>query len=80
MKALGVEQAILVGHSAGALTAMELFKRCVMHPVPMSVMICCPGWLVISSSKVESNASLLESVVLFDQVLGTSKTENLVGQ
>lgn len=27
LKALGVQQAILVGHSAGALTAMELFKR-----------------------------------------------------
>lgn len=27
LKALGVQQAIAVGHSAGALTAMELFKR-----------------------------------------------------
>lgn len=29
LKALGVQQALVVGHSAGALTAMELFKRCV---------------------------------------------------
>lgn len=28
LKALGIKQAIAVGHSAGALTAMELFKRC----------------------------------------------------
>ena len=27
LKALGIMQAIVVGHSAGALTAMELFKR-----------------------------------------------------
>lgn len=31
MKALGVEQAILVGHSAGALTAMEVFKRYLLY-------------------------------------------------
>ena len=31
LKALGVQQAIAVGHSAGALTAMELFKRCVQR-------------------------------------------------
>ena len=27
-RALGISQAVLVGHSAGALTAMEVFKRC----------------------------------------------------
>ena len=27
LKALGIKQAVAVGHSAGALTAMELFKR-----------------------------------------------------
>ena len=27
LKALGIKQAIAVGHSAGALTAMEVFKR-----------------------------------------------------
>ena len=27
-RALGISQAVLVGHSAGALTAMEIFKRC----------------------------------------------------
>lgn len=30
LKALGIPQAIVVGHSAGALTAMELFKRYVL--------------------------------------------------
>lgn len=40
LKALGVQQAILVGHSAGALTAMELFKRCV-HRLPALCEISC---------------------------------------
>ena len=31
LKALGIQQAIVVGHSAGALTAMEVFKRYASH-------------------------------------------------
>lgn len=41
LKALGVQQAILVGHSAGALTAMELFKRCVHRLFALQVVGCC---------------------------------------
>lgn len=47
LKALGVQQALVVGHSAGALTAMELFKRCVhllllVAPCPAACLPHCP--------------------------------------
>ena len=41
LKALGVQQAILVGHSAGALTAMELFKRWVSATVLLVCLAFC---------------------------------------
>lgn len=67
MKALGVEQAILVGHSAGALTAMELFKRCLCCvlrlclwrlSVVLNSVVNHKQQLIISSSKVNTAASL----------------------
>ncbi len=61
LKALGVQQAILVGHSAGALTAMEVFKRY----APRSLLKdhrSCP----LVSTRCHSNKSC---IVLFNKAL-----------
>ena len=57
LKALGVQQAIVVGHSAGALTAMELFKRYVSVDKGTCMTVVLPHFAIAHHGPVNKHCS-----------------------